>query len=252
MPSAIEDYAIIGDGETVALIDRTGSLDWLCWPSFDSDACFAALLGDERHGYWRIAPAGKVERSTRSYRGEGLILETRFETADGAVTLVDFMPPRGKASDVVRLVRCDRGRVKMHMDLVIRFGFGKNAPWVRRTKDKALLAICGPDMLVLRTPVEMRGKDLTTIADFEIGAGETIPFVMAYGASHFEVPRPIDAAAALKETEAFWDEWCGRFEYDGPYRHIAMRSLVALKAMIYAPSGGIVAAPTTSLPPWPA
>ncbi len=248
MPSAIEDYAIIGDGETVALIDRTGSLDWLCWPSFDSDACFAALLGDERHGYWRIAPAGKVERSTRSYRGEGLILETRFETADGAVTLVDFMPPRGKVSDVVRLVRCDRGRVKMHMDLVIRFGFGKNAPWVRRTKDKALLAICGPDMLVLRTPVEMRGKDLTTIADFEIGAGETIPFVMAYGASHFEVPRPIDAAAALKETEAFWDEWCGRFEYDGPYRHIAMRSLVALKAMIYAPSGGIVAAPTTSLP----
>ncbi|OJU28858.1 MAG: glucoamylase [Nitrobacter sp. 62-13] len=248
MPSNIEDYGIIGDGETVALVDRTGSLDWLCWPSFDSDACFAALLGDKHNGYWRIAPAGEIGCSSRGYRGDGLILETRFETAGGAVTLIDFMPPRGTASDIVRLVRCDRGRVKMRMDLVIRFGFGKNVPWVRRTEDRALLAVCGPDMLVLRTPVETRGQDMTTVADFEVSAGQTVPFVMAYGASHFEVPPPVDVAEALKQTEAFWKEWCGKFEYDGPYRDIAMRSLVALKAMIYAPSGGIVAAPTTSLP----
>ncbi|ABE64009.1 glycoside hydrolase 15-related protein [Nitrobacter hamburgensis X14] len=248
MPSNIEDYGIIGDGETVALVDRTGSLDWLCWPNFDSDACFAALLGDERHGHWQIAPADEIERSTRGYRGDGLILETRFETADGAVTLIDFMPPRGTASDVVRLVRCDRGRVKMHMDMAIRFGFGKDIPWVRRTEDRALLAVCGPDMLVLRTPIETRGKDMTTVADFEVSAGQMIPFVMTYGASHLGIPRPIEAAAALKETEAFWQDWCGKCEYDGPYRDLAMRSLVVLKAMIYAPSGGIVAAPTTSLP----
>ena len=248
MPGKIEDYGIIGDGETIALVGRSGSIDWLCWPSFDSDACFAALLGDDRHGYWWIRPAEKVERSSRSYCGDSLILETRFETADGAATLIDFMPPRGKASDVVRLVRCARGRIKMRMDLVIRFGFGKNAPWVRRTEDRALLAICGPDMLVLRTPVEMRGEDMTTVADFEVGAGQTIPFVMTYGASHLEIPEPINAADALRETEAFWADWSGKFEYDGPYRHMSLRSLITLKAMIYAPSGGIVAAPTTSLP----
>ncbi|MBS0528986.1 MAG: glycoside hydrolase family 15 protein [Proteobacteria bacterium] len=248
MPSKIEDYGIIGDGETVALVDRSGSLDWLCWPSFDSDACFAALLGDERHGYWRIGPADEVTRSARSYRGDSLILETRFETADGVVTLVDFMPPRGKASDVVRLVHCERGRVKMRMDLVIRFRFGKNAPWVRKTDDKALLAVCGPDMLVLRTPVTTRGENMTTVADFEVSAGQTIPFVMTYGASHLEIPAPINPTVALKETEAFWADWSGKFESDGPYRHMSLRSLITLKAMIYTPSGGIVAAPTTSLP----
>lgn len=248
LPSRIEDYGIIGDGETVALVDRTGSIDWLCWPCFDSDACFSALLGDERNGHWRIAPSEKIERSSHGYRGDGLILETRFETAGGAVTLIDFMPPRDTATDIVRLVRGDRGRVKMHMDLVIRFGFGKDVPWVHRTEDRALLAICGPDMLVLRTPVETRGETMTTVADFEVSAGQTIPFVMAYGASHLAVPAPIDPAKALRDTEAFWRDWCGKFDYDGPYRDLAMRSLVALKAMIYAPSGGIVAAPTTSLP----
>ena len=187
-------------------------------------------------------------RSSRSYRGDSLILETRFETADGVVTLIDFMPPRGKASDVVRLVRCESGRVKMHMDLVIRFGFGKNAPWVRRTEDKALLAVCGPDMLVLRTPVETRGKDMTTVADFEVSAGQTIPFVMTYGASHLDIPAPIDAATALKETEAFWRNGAESSNMTARIVDIAMRSLVTLKAMIYAPSGGIVAAPTTSLP----
>jgi GH15 family glucan-1,4-alpha-glucosidase len=248
LPSKIEDYGIIGDGETVALVDRSGSIDWLCWPCFDSDACFAALIGDERHGYWRIRPAEEITRSSHSYRGDSLILETRFETAEGVVRLIDFMPPRGKASDVIRLVHCESGRVKMRMDLAIRFGFGKNVPWVRRTEDKAILAVSGPDMLVLRTPVETRGEDMTTVSDFDIGAGETIPFVMTYSASHLDVPAAIDAVAALKETEEFWADWCGKFEYDGPYRHMALRSLIALKAMIFAPSGGIVAAPTTSLP----
>src|SRR4051812_33431510 len=169
----IEDYGLIGDCETVALVNRFGSIDWLCWPSFDCDACFAALLGDEGHGHWKIAPKEEVTHLSRRYVGDSLILETRFETASGVVTVTDFMPPRGKASDIVRLVRCESGQVTMDMDLVIRFGFGKNAPWVRRVEDNALLAICGPDMLVLRTPVETRGKNLTTVAEFLINAGQT-------------------------------------------------------------------------------
>lgn len=248
MPGKIEDYGIIGDGETVALVDRSGSIDWLCWPSFDSDACFAALLGDERHGHWKISPKEYSSGVSRRYRSETLILETRFETDDGVVTLIDFMPPRGKASDIVRLVRCESGRVKMRMKLVIRFGFGRHIPWVKRTVDNALLAICGPDMVVLRTPVTTCGEHMTTVANFEIKEGETIPFVMTYGASHFDIPMAIDPEAALQETEAFWFEWSGRCTYKGHRREMIIRSLITLKAMIYAPSGGIVAAPTTSLP----
>lgn len=248
MPGKIEDYGIIGDGETVALVDRSGSIDWLCWPSFDSDACFAALLGDERHGHWKISPKEYSSGVSRRYRSETLILETRFETDDGVVTLIDFMPPRGKASDIVRLVRCESGRVKMRMKLVIRFGFGRHIPWVKRTVDNALLAICGPDMVVLRTPVTTCGEHMTTVANFEINEGETIPFVMTYGASHLDLPKPIDPDVALQETEAFWSEWSGRCMYKGQRRDMIMRSLITLKAMIYAPSGGIVAAPTTSLP----
>src|SRR5205085_12040380 len=172
MTVSIADYALIGDCETVALVSRGGSIDWLCWPCFDSDACFAALLGDERHGHWTIAPRDKRTRLTRRYRPNTLILETQFATEAGSVTLIDFMPPRGQASDVVRFVRGDRGRVKMRMDLVIRFGIGLNIPWVKKTEERsALLAICGPDMVILRTPVEMRGEDLTTVADFEVGEG---------------------------------------------------------------------------------
>ena len=248
MPGKIEDYGIIGDGETVALVDRSGSIDWLCWPCFDSDACFAALLGDERHGHWKISPKENSSGVSRRYRSETLILETRFETSEGVVTLIDFMPPRGKASDIVRLVRCERGRVEMRMDLVIRFGFGRHIPWVKRTVDDALLAICGPDMVVLRTPVATCGEHMTTVADFEINEGETIPFVMTYGASHLDLPKPIDPDAALQGTEIFWSEWSSRCTYKGQRREIIMRSLITLKAMIYAPSGGIVAAPTTSLP----
>jgi len=249
LPSKIEDYAVIGDGETVALVSRGGSIDWLCWPCFDSDACFAALLGDERHGHWTIAPRDKRTRLTRRYRPNTLILETQFATEAGSVTLIDFMPPRGQASDVVRFVRGDRGMVRMRMDLVIRFGLGLNIPWVKKTEERgALLAICGPDMVILRTPVETRGEDMTTVADFEIGEGETIPFVMTYRASHLDVPDPIDPEQALRDTEAFWTEWSGRCRYDGQQRDMVLRSLITLKSLIYAPTGGIVAAPTTSLP----
>jgi GH15 family glucan-1,4-alpha-glucosidase len=248
LPCQIEDYGLIGDCETAALVGRDGSIDWLCWPAFDSDACFAALLGTNKHGRWLIAPAEDVTRSSRRYLDNTLILETRFETAEGAVTLTDFMPPRGDASDIVRLVRGVRGRVKLRMELVIRFGFGTDIPWVKRTDDGELLAICGPDMTVLRTPVETRGEDLTTVSDFEVSEGETIPFVLTYGPSHLPVPEPIDPELALKETEDFWTEWCSHCTYQGDRRDLVMRSLITLKALTYGPSGGMVAAPTTSLP----
>ena len=249
MSCRIEDYGLIGDCETAALVGRDGSIDWLCWPAFDSDACFAALLGSQEHGRWLIAPAEEVKKISRRYRNDTLILETRFETADGAVDLIDFMPPRGNASDVVRLVRGVSGRVKLRMQLVIRFGFGADIPWVKKNADgTGLLAICGPDMTVLRTPVETRGEDLTTVADFWVGEGETIPFVLTYGPSHLPVPDPIDPTLALQETEAFWKEWSARCTYEGEHRDLVMRSLITLKALTYGPTGGIVAAPTTSLP----
>jgi GH15 family glucan-1,4-alpha-glucosidase len=245
----IEDYGLIGDCETAGLVGRDGSIDWLCWPAFDSDACFTTILGTRRNGRWLIAPAEDVTKSSRRYWDNTLILETRFETAAGAVALIDFMPPRGDASDVVRLVRGTSGRVKLRMELVIRFGFGIDIPWVKRTEDgSALLAICGQDMTVLRTPVETRGEDLTTVADFEVSAGETIPFVLTYGPSHLPVPKPIDPATALQETEDFWIEWCSHCNYAGEHRDLVLRSLITLKALTYAPTGGIVAAPTTSLP----
>ncbi len=248
MPSRIEDYGLIGDCETAALVGRDGSIDWLCWPAFDSDACFASLLGTDKHGRWLIAPVGEIQTSSRRYWDNTLILETRFETADGVVALIDFMPPRGNASDVVRLVRGVTGKVKLRMQLVIRFGFGADIPWVKRTEDGALLAIAGQDMTVLRTPVETRGEDLTTVADFEVSEGETIPFVLTYGPSHLPLPGPINPALALQDTENFWLEWCSRCTYEGDSRDLVMRSLITLKALTYAPTGGIVAAPTTSLP----
>ncbi len=248
MSSRIEDYGLIGDCETAALVGRDGSIDWLCWPAFDSDACFAGLLGTHRNGRWLMAPAEEVTTTSRRYWDDTLILETRFETANGAVALIDFMPPRGNASDVVRQVRGVSGRVRIMMQLVIRFGFGTDIPWVKRTEDGALLAICGQDMTVLRTPVETRGEDLTTVADFWVGEGETIPFVLTYGPSHLPVPEPINPADALQATEDFWTEWCSHCTYAGEHRDLVMRSLITLKALTYAPTGGIVAAPTTSLP----
>ena len=247
MSSRIEDYALIGDCETAALVGRDGSIDWICWPAFDSEACFAALLGNENHGRWRIAPSIDAKVS-RKYRDDTLILETTFETADGVVTMVDFMPPRGTASDIVRLVRGERGRVPMHMELILRFGFGADIPWVRRTVDDEILAIAGPGMTVLRTPIRTRGENLTTVADFEVGAGETIPFVLTYGPSHLDMPPPIGPMQALLDTQAFWSEWSSHCTYDGPHRDLVMRSLITLKALTYGPTGGMVAAPTTSLP----
>ncbi|WP_091961171.1 glycoside hydrolase family 15 protein [Bradyrhizobium shewense] len=247
MSQRIEDYALIGDCETAALVGRNGSIDWLCWPAFDSDACFAAILGSDKNGRWLVTPAEDVTSISRRYLGNTLILETRFETNSGTVALIDFMPPRGKASDIVRLVRGVSGAVEMRMELVIRFGFGTDIPWVRRI-DHSLMAIAGQDMTVLRTPVETRGEDLTTVADFEVKAGETVPFVLTYGPSHLEPPAPIDPEIALQDTENFWQDWCGHCTRDGDYQDLVMRSLITLKALTFAPTGGIVAAPTTSLP----
>jgi GH15 family glucan-1,4-alpha-glucosidase len=245
----IEDYGLIGDCETAALVGRDGSIDWLCWPAFDSDACFAALLGDERHGRWLIAPAETISKTSRRYRDNTLILETRFETESGVVELIDFMPPRGNASDILRLVRGVKGTVGLRMELIIRFGFGADIPWVKKSADgSALLAICGQDMVVLRSPVEMRGEDLTTVAEFTVGEGESVPFVMTYGPSHLPVPGPIDPEQALQDTEAFWTEWSSHCTYEGFARNLVVRSLITLKALTFAPTGGIVAAPTTSLP----
>ena len=246
--SKIEDYGLIGDCETAALVGRDGSIDWLCWPAFDSDACFAAILGTRKNGRWLIAPTDQEVRTSRRYWDNTLILETQFETKDGTVAIVDFMPPRGEASDVVRLVRGIKGNVKMRMELIIRFGMGSDIPWVKRTEDGTLLAICGPDMTVLRTPVELRGEDMTTVSDFEVMEGAAIPFVLTYGASHLKVPKPIDPAQALQDTEDFWLDWSSRCTYEGDNRDLVMRSLITLKAQTYQPTGGIVAAPTTSLP----
>lgn len=248
MSQNIEDYALIGDCETAALVGRDGSIDWLCWPAFDSDACFAAILGTHKNGRWLVAPAEAATATSRRYLGDTLILETRFETKSGTVALIDFMPPRGKASDIVRLVRGVSGAVKMRMQFVIRFGFGADIPWVRRCKDGSLLAVAGQDMTVLRTPVETRGEDLTTVAEFEVKAGDTVPFVLTYGPSHLDPPAPIDPEVALQETETFWKEWCSHCTHDGDFRDLVVRSLITLKALTFDPTGGIVAAPTTSLP----
>jgi GH15 family glucan-1,4-alpha-glucosidase len=246
--SPIEDYGLIGDCETAALVCKTGSIDWLCWPRFDSDACFAALLGDPDNGRWLIAPAQGNPRTTRCYRPNTLILETSFVTVDGEAVLIDFMPLRGRNSHLVRLVVGKRGSVAMTTELIIRFDYGASVPWVRRTEAGDLLAISGPDMIVLRTPVELRGEGLTTVGNFTVAAGETIAFVLTYCPSHLPVPEPIDPQGALRQTQSFWEDWAGIHQDTGPYADAVRRSLITLKALTYEPTGGIVAAPTTSLP----
>lgn len=248
MPSRIEDYALIGDCETAALVARDGSIDWLCWPRFDSDACFAALLGSKEHGRWLVAPSQPVTNCTRRYRGDTLILETRFETATGAVVVIDFMPPRGDGSDLVRLVVGERGEVDMHTELVLRFGYGNTVPWVTRESDDTWRAVAGPDMVLLRTRAPMRGENLKSVADFKVKAGETLSFTLAYASSHLSYADFPDPRQSLADTEHFWTEWIAkscRVQHWG--REIA-RSLITLRALIYRPTGGIVAAPTTSLP----
>ena len=248
MGARIEDYGLIGDCETAALVSKDGSIDWLCWPRFDSGACFAALLGNSKNGRWRIAPAQAKSRITRRYRPATLILETTFTTADGEVTVIDFMPLRGQASHLVRLVVGTRGTVAIRTELVIRFDYGQSVPWVKRTENGDLLAISGPDMVVLRTPVEMRGEQLTSVGEFTVSAGETIPFVLMYVQSHLPAPDPVDAEDALRQTQNFWEEWTSVHKSTGPYAPFVLRSLITLKALSYLPTGGIVAAPTTSLP----
>src|SRR6266850_1083863 len=246
----IEDYALIGDCHSAALVGRDGSIDWLCWPRFDSAACFAALLGEPKHGRWKISPAGQIASVRRRYRDDTLVLETEFETAEGAVTLVDFMPIRTAQCDLARLVIGRRGRVAMDMQLILRFDYGFSVPWVTRLPDgSGIQAVAGPDMAILRTPVPLQGKDLTTVSRFEVGAGDVVPFVLTHMPSHWSSSPRIDPLAALAETEQFWKKWSARCtitssEWSEPVR----RSLITLKALTYHPTGGIVAAPTTSLP----
>ena len=248
MACRIEDYALLGDCETAALVANNGSIDWLCWPRFDSGACFAALLGTRENGHWQIAPSDEACQVSRRYRGNTLILETRFETAEGSAVLIDFMPPRGDKSDLVRIVAGESGTVSMKMDLVVRFGYGRDVPWVSRIDDHMIHAICGPDMVVLNTPTPVVGHDLRSTAEFAVSAGERIPFVLTFGASHLPPPTPVDPEEALRDTESFWTEWAAGAVEAGEWNEAVMRSLVTLKALTYAPTGGMVAAPTTSLP----
>jgi GH15 family glucan-1,4-alpha-glucosidase len=244
----IEDYALIGDCETCALVGRNGSIDWLCWPRFDSGACFAALLGGPEHGRWRVAPSQDVVHIERRYRGDTLILETTFATDSGAATVVDFMPPVGPQSELVRMVTGVRGEVPMRVELVLRFGYGALVPWVTKHGPNGLRAIAGPDMVVLHADVPFHGEDFTSVADFVIHEGETRCFTLSWRPSHKPAPEPVDVPAALRETERFWLDWSSRCSYRGEYRDAVLRSLLTLKALTYGPTGGIVAAASTSLP----
>ncbi len=245
----IGNYAYLGDLQTGVLVSREGSIDWCCFPRFDSGACFAALLGESEHGRWLVAPVGEGYRSTRRYWPDSLILETLHETADGAVRVIDFMPPRGGAPDIVRIVEGVQGSVRMHSELVVRFGYGRIVPWVRRV-DGALLAIAGPDALCLRTAAEVHGENLTSVSEFVVSAGERIPFVLTWYPSHESLPPAIEPETALRETESFWLDWARRCHTGGEFEDVIRQSLLVLKALTYSPSGGIVAAPTTSLPEW--
>jgi len=255
MPSRIEDYALIGDGHTAALVARDGSIDWLCWPRFDSPACFAGLLGEPEHGRWQIAPSpgangeSAVVSTHRHYREDTLVLETEFITATGSVVIIDFMPMRNGWPEIVRLVVGRTGTVQMSMELVLRFDYGYAVPWVSRLDDDTgIRAIAGPDMVVLRTPVTLSGEGMRTQASFSVSDGETIPFIMAYAPSHHPVPPVSDPRSTLARTQTFWRDWAAKCNVTGPWEKQVRRSLITLKALAYEPTGGIVAAPTTSLP----
>jgi GH15 family glucan-1,4-alpha-glucosidase len=243
----IEDYGLIGDLQTAALVSRLGSIDWLCFPRFDSGAIFASLLGDEENGQWTMCPADDFDSPGRRYRGDTLVLETDLETSSGAVRLIDFMPPRGEAPDVVRIVEGVRGTVEMQMELVLRFDYGSIVPWVR-SLDGALVAVAGPDAVCVRTPIELGGRDLRTYSEFRVREGDRIPFVLTWFPSHRDLPEPVDADEALTDTVEYWEEWASRCTMDGRWRDATVRSLLTLKALTYGPTGGIVAAATTSLP----
>ena len=249
-PLPIEDYALIGDCHTAALVGRDGSIDWLCLPRFDSSACFAALLGEPGHGRWLIAPAAEGSRIQRRYRADTLILETEFESDGGAVRIIDYMVLSNERRDIVRIVEGLRGRVAMRMELVVRFDYGSIVPWVRQL-DGVLLATAGPNTLELRTDVPTRGENMKTVAEFDVAAGQRTSFVLNYHLSHEAAPPALDPEQALREAELRWQKWSDRCEYQGRWRDAVMRSLITLKALTYYPTGGIIAAPTTSLPEQP-
>ncbi len=251
----IEDYAMIGNQLTAALVGRNGSIDWLCLPRFDSAACFAALLGERSNGFWMIAPVGEA-RVTRTYLDDTLVLETLFETPQGAVALIDFMVPGTPATHLFRLVQGRRGHVAMQLRLALRFDYGISIPWVTRLPAQAgpgIVAIAGPELVAVHSAVKMHGQDMTTVAEFHVRAGQTVPFQLCHGPSHLPVPEAMDADAALQTTLDYWREFAGRCRFEAPpgavrWKPAVKRSLLTLKALSYAPTGGIVAAPTTSLP----
>ena len=247
MASPIEDYGLIGDLQTAALVSRHGRIDWLCLPRFDSGAVFAALLGHDENGHWAIEPAGGCRAAGRRYREDTLVLETELSTSAGAVRLIDFMPPRETRPDVVRIVEGLRGRVEMRMELVLRFDYGSIVPWVRNL-DGTLVGVAGPDAVALRTPVELEGRDLRTHAAFTVAEGERVPFVLTWFPSHEGVPASFEAEVALADTVSYWEQWACRCTHEGDWHDEIHRSILTLKALTYAPTGGVVAAPTTSLP----
>ncbi|HTE52998.1 MAG TPA: glycoside hydrolase family 15 protein [Kofleriaceae bacterium] len=247
MSRPIEDYAVVGDTRTAALVSIDGSVDWLCAPRFDSGAFFAALLGEDRHGRWLLAPTDPIRRSTRRYRDGTLVLETEHTTDGGVVRVIDFMPPGEPTPNLIRVVEGVSGRVQMCMELIIRFDYGRIVPWVRSSRG-TLLAVAGPDALVLRTPVEVRGRDMTSVATFTVEAGQRIPFALSWFPSHEEAPAPLDVDREIDEAETWWRAWSARCTYQGPWRDAVLGSLITLKALTYSPTGGIVAAATTSLP----
>jgi GH15 family glucan-1,4-alpha-glucosidase len=244
----IEDYGLISDLQTAALVGRDGSIDWACFPRFDSGACFAALLGTTDHGRWLIAPRGDAWSPGRRYRENTLVLETEWECDTGKARVIDFMPPRGDAPDIVRVVEGIAGEVEMTAELVIRYDYGSTLPWVRRLDGDMRVAIAGPDALCFRSPVEHRGENMRTIAEFTVREGERVPFALTWYPSNEDPPEAIDPEQALQDTVDYWTEWIGRCDYDGPWKSVVQQSLIVLKALTYAPTGGIVAAPTTSLP----
>ena len=244
----IEDYALIGDSETGALVSRTGSIDWLCWPRFDSEASLCSLLGDGRNGYWRIAPVGEVKRTERRYRGETLILEQLMETESGSVLFTDLMPLRGKASDVVRLAECKSGRVELRSVLDLEFEYGQLRPLLRHSEEHEVSALAGPHAVVLRSDRSLVARDGSICCDFTLAEGERAEFVLTYYPSHLPVPESVDPIKALEATERYWSDWSSQCCYEGPYRDIVVRSMITLKALTYRPTGGTVAAATSSLP----
>jgi len=250
MTLRIEDYALIGDLGSAALVGPNGSIDWLCWPRFDSDACFAALIGTADNGRWLICPNDPNAKVTRRYRPNTLILETRFETDTGVAVLTDFMPPRRGHSHLMRMITCEYGHVDLHGELILRFGYGQTVPWLTRIDRHTARAVAGPDMVVLRSSVPFRDEEFKTVGNFSIREGECFTFSLSYAPSHHDLPHALDVAASLGSTERYWQEWASRNKIEGPYNEAVVRSLITLKALTYAPTGGMVAAPTTSLPEW--